>query len=460
MKYYPHTPGDIKEMLEFIGAESVDSLFSDIPKSRQIDSLGLPPPLSESEVVSRLNAMATKNRPFYDSPCFLGAGIYRHFSPSVVDAVLSRSEFYTAYTPYQAEASQGMLQSIFEYQTMICLLTGMDVSNASMYDGATACAEAVSMALSHTGNKEILLSAGLHPEYREVVETYFRHTQGVVVREIPLVDGVTSVSGLEGMAGPDTAGVIIQNPNCLGFIEPAEKIGQALKAANKKSLFVVAVAEPHSLGILKNPGSCGADVAVGEAGIMGLPPSFGGPHAGFMAARTSLLRKLPGRIVGQTVDHDGRRAFCLTLQAREQHIRREKAASNICTNQSLCALAVTVYLSCLGRDGFRELAEVNLWRAHYLKDRLLEIPGFRLAAGQPFFNEFTLRCPDDPVRIDLFLKSRGMTGGFVTGRWKKEWSDLMTFSVTEMNTRKEMDDLAACLGAYCREEAGSACTKA
>jgi glycine dehydrogenase subunit 1 len=179
-----------------------------------------------------------------------------------------------------------------------------------------------------------------------------------------------------------------------------------------------------------------------------------------MAARTSLLRKLPGRIVGQTVDHDGRRAFCLTLQAREQHIRREKAASNICTNQSLCALAVTVYLSCLGRDGFRELAEVNLWRAHYLKDRLLEIPGFRLAAGQPFFNEFTLRCPDDPVRIDLFLKSRGMTGGFVTGRWKKEWSDLMTFSVTEMNTRKEMDDLAACLGAYCREEAGSACTKA
>ncbi len=461
MKYFPHTDGDIKEMLESVGVDSVDSLFSDIPPDKLIDRLNLPAPLSEMEVVNALNALSVRNRPAYDRPGFLGAGIYRHFTPSVVDAVLSRSEFYTSYTPYQAEASQGTLQTIFEYQTLISMLTGMDFSNASVYDGATACAEAVSMAMAQTRRSEILISAGVHPEYIETIRTYYRHTQGVVIRELPLADGVTDVSKLSSAITKATAGVLIQSPNCLGFIEPAEEIGKMIREADKKTAYIMAVTEPHSLGVLKNPGGLGADIAVGEAGGLGLPPSFGGPHVGFMAARNAYLRKMPGRLVGQTTDSEGRQAFCLTLQAREQHIRREKAASNICTNQALCALGVTVYLSHLGREGFRDLARLNMDRAHYLRDCLMKIPGFTMAGGQPFFNEFTMKCPDDPMKVDLYLKKQGITGGFITGRWgREEWNDYMTFCVTEMNSRRDMDELAGHLKNFCREEAGTACTTA
>ena len=461
MKYYPHTTGEVKEMLESVGVDSVDSLFSDIPGNKLIDRLDLPAPMSEPEIVRALNTLATRNRPHYDKPGFLGAGVYRHFSPSVVDAVLSRSEFYTSYTPYQAEASQGTLQTIFEYQTLISMLTGMDFSNASVYDGATACAEAASMAMAQTRKKEILVSRGVHPEYIETIKTYFRHTEGVVIKQVSLRDGVTCTDDLHDMVSKETAGVIIQNPNCLGFIEPAREMGQIIKNANKKTTYIIAVAEPHSLGILKTPGDCGADIAVGEAGSLGLPPSFGGPHVGFMAARNSYLRKMPGRLVGQTVDDQGRRAFCLTLQAREQHIRREKAASNICTNQALCALAVTVYLSHLGKEGFRDLARLNLDRAHYLRDSLMKIPGFTMAADRPFFNEFTVNCPGDPVKLDLYLKKQGSTGGFITGRWgREEWSNYMTFCVTEMNSRKDIDDLLGNLKNFCREEVGTKCTTA
>lgn len=458
MKYYPHTPGEVESMLESIGAPSVDSLFSDISPDKKMDSLDMPAPLSEQELMKRIVGMAVRNRPFYDKPCFLGAGIYRHFTPAVVDAVISRSEFYTAYTPYQAEASQGVLQSIFEYQTMICMLTGMDVSNASVYDGATACAEGVSMALNQTRKKEVLISQGLHPEYAATICTYFKNAPSVVLKEVPLKAGVTCRDTMKSMMGKNTAGVVVQSPNCLGYLEDLEAVGKEIKEANKKTMFIVSVAEPHSLGVLRNPGDCGADVAVGEGAGLGLPPSFGGPHLGFMAAKSKYMRKIPGRLVGQTVDKDGKRAFCLTLQAREQHIRRDKAVSNICTNQALCALAATVYLAYLGKDGFYNLGKLNMDKAHYLKKRLEEIDGFDEMTGQPFFNEFTVKCPDDPEKIDLYLRKKGIIGGFVTGKWHPRWKNFITFSVTEMNSRKEIDDLADALKSYCREEVGTACT--
>ncbi len=460
MRFVPHTQQEVREMLESVGASSINSLFSDIPQDKKIASLSLQSSKSEFEVVSIMNRLAERNRPAYEKPAFLGAGAYRHFVPSVVDAVLSRSEFYTAYTPYQAEASQGVLQSIFEYQTLICRLTGMDVSNASHYDGATACTEAAVMAINESRKSEILYSAALHPEYVEVLKTYFRNGENVILREIPLDNGTTSVKKLNDMLGKDTAGVIIQNPNCLGFIEPAVKIGEAIKTAKIKGLYIIAVTEPHSLGILKTPGDCGADIAVGEGAGLGIPVSFGGPFLGFMACKTKYLRKMPGRLVGKTLDEYGKTAYCLTLQTREQHIRREKALSNICSNEALCALAATVYLSYVGRRGFVDLAKRNLEKAHYLKGKLMDIPGFKMFADKAFFNEFTVKCPDDPVKIENFLRERGITPGFRASRWKNEWKDCMIFCVTEMNTHKEINDLVGFLETYCKEEVGSGCTRA
>jgi glycine dehydrogenase subunit 1 len=458
LKYYPHTSGDVERMLKTIGVETVDELFSDIPQDKKIGKLNLPSPRSEMEVVQILNNLSDKNSAFYKKPNFLGAGTYRHFSPSVVDAVMLRSEFYTAYTPYQAEASQGVLQSIFEFQTLICMLTGMDASNASLYDGATACAEAATLAIGHTRKTEILYSQGLHPEYVEVMKTYFRHTDDIVLTEIPLKNSETDTEALRNMVSDNTAGIIIQNPNCLGFIENTVKTGNVIKEINKNTLFIIAVNELHSLGVLKSPGECGADVAIGDAASMGLPPSYGGPHLGFMATTTKYLRKMPGRLVGQTVDENGKRAFCLTLQAREQHIRREKAASNICTNQALCALAASVYLSHIGKKGLAELAALNMAKAQYLKNRLMNLPGFEMIEDRPFFNEFTVKCPDDPVRINRFLYEKGIVGGFNTGKWRSEWKNHMTFCATEMNSKKDIDDLAGFLETYCREEVGSTCT--
>jgi len=457
LHYYPHTGDEIKKALDAIGVESIDQLFRDLPQNKLIKELDLPEPLSEDELVRTFTRMAERNRSFYDKPNFLGAGVYQHFLPSVVDAIVSRSEFYTSYTPYQAEASQGVLQSIFEYQTLICQLTGMDVSNASLYDGSTACAEAASLALNQTRKKEILYSTGLHPEYVEVLKTYFKHYPKVVLKEIPLVQGQTCIETLEKEVSSDTAGVIIQNPNCLGFIEQAEKLGKVIKKNNSRALYIITITEPLSLGILRNPGSCGADVAVGEAAGLGLPPSFGGPHLGFMAVKSKYLRKIPGRLVGQTVDANGKRAFCLTLQAREQHIRRDRATSNICTNQALCALAATVYLCYLGKEGFSQLARLNMAKAHYLKNRLEKNTKCKLIAEKPFFNEFTVSCPDDPVKIERFLFRRNIIGGFITGRWRSEWKDFMTFCATELNSKKEIDDLAGYLEAFCREEVNNRC---
>jgi glycine dehydrogenase subunit 1 len=458
LKYYPHTPGDVEKMLKTIGVESVDELFSDIPQDKIIQGLDMQTPRSEMEVVHLMGSLSNKNSGFYQKSSFLGAGTYRHFTPSVVDAVISRSEFYTAYTPYQAEASQGVLQSIFEFQTLISMMMGMDAANASLYDGATACAEAATMAIGHTRKSEILYSQGLHPEYIDVLKTYFRHTEGIVLKEIPLKNSETDREFLKNTISGDTAGVIVQNPNCLGFIEQVTEIGSITREVNKNALYIVAVNELHSLGILKSPGECGADVAVGDAASLGLPPSFGGPHLGFMATTSKYLRKMPGRLVGQTVDENGKRAFCLTLQAREQHIRREKAASNICTNQALCALAASVYLSHIGKKGLLELAELNLAKAQYLKNKVMDIPGFEMIEDKPFFNEFTMKCPDDPVKINRFLFEKGIIGGFNTGKWRDEWKNCITFCATEMNSRKDIDDLAGFLQTYCREEVSSACT--
>lgn len=454
MKYIPHTGEDIEKMLESIGVESVDSLFSDIPPDKQISSLNLPPGIPEQEVIRKLTLLAEKNRVSHETPGFLGAGAYRHFVPSVVDAVISRSEFYSAYTPYQAEASQGVLQSIFEYQTLVCRLTGMDIANASHYDGATACAEAGIMAVNATRKKEILYSAALHPEYVRVLKTYFRDGKEVKLREIPLRDGITSVFELEKMIGKDTAGVIIQNPNCLGFIEQAVKIGKIIKKAKTKALYIIAVTEPHSLGLLKTPGDCGADIAVGEGASLGMPVSFGGPYLGLMAVKSKYLRKMPGRLVGQTVDTDGKTAFCLTLQTREQHIRREKAVSNICSNQALCALAATVYLSYVGKEGFREIAMRNLEKSQYLIHRIVELPGFEMYQESPFFNECAIKCPGGSEKVERYLREKGITPGFCAGRWKEEWKDVMIFCATEVNTKKEIDDMIGCLEAYYREEVG------
>jgi len=452
LKYTPHTGEDIEKMLESIGAPSVDSLFSDIPREKIISSLNLPGGLPEQDVIRKLSSLAEKNRDSVEKPGFLGAGAYRHFVPSVVDAVISRSEFYTAYTPYQAEASQGILQSIFEYQTLICKLTGMDVANASHYDGATACAEAGIMAVNASRKKEILYSAALHPEYVKVLKTYFRDGKEISLREIPLRDGITSVFELEKMISKDTAGVIIQNPNCLGFIEEAVRIGEIIKKAKTKALYIIAVTEPHSLGILKTPGDCGADIAVGEGASLGMPVSFGGPYLGFMAVKNKYLRKMPGRIVGQTVDADGRTAYCLTLQTREQHIRREKAVSNICTNQALCALAATVYLSYLGKNGFRETAMRNLEKSHYLIHKIVEIPRFEMYRESPFFNECAVRCPGGSENVEKFLRKKGIIPGFCAGRWKDEWKDVMIFCATEVNTKKEIDNIISCLEDYYRKE--------
>lgn len=457
MKYYPHTEEEVTDMLRSIGVSSVDEFFSDIPPDKIIKKLNLPPPMSEYEVVKAITELSQLNESCLKKPSFLGAGSYRHFIPAVVNAVLSRSEFYTSYTPYQAEASQGILQTIFEYQTLICALTGLDVSNASLYDGSTACAEAVSMAINHTGKKEILYSAALHPEYVEVLKTYFNPSGMAILREIPLSEGTIDDKFVEENVTANTAGVIIQNPNCLGFIERAEKISKAVKEKNSKTLFIIAVTEPHSLGILKNPGECGADICIGEGAGLGIPPSFGGPYLGFMAVKAALLRRIPGRLVGQTIDADGKRAFCLTLQAREQHIRRDKAASNICTNEALCALAASVYLSYLGKSGFSALARLNFSRAVYLKDRITSIKGFKLLADRPFFNEFTVKCPDNPVKIWRYLSRHGITGGFVTGKWRIEWADCLTFCVTELNDKDGMDRLADYLESYCRDEVSSEC---
>lgn len=436
-RYIPNTEEDRRQMLSAIGLTDIEELFADIPQNVKLGRrLELPESMSEPELIRHFRSLASKNAHSNEYPCFLGAGAYDHFIPAVVKHITSRSEFYTSYTPYQPEISQGMLQAIFEYQTMICKLTGLDASNASMYDGATALTEAAFMAVRATGRNVLAVSAGVHPEYRDVLKTYAKFN-GITVQEMELSDGKTSVEDLESRLGEDCGAVIVQSPNFVGTVEDLKSIAEA---AAKKGALSIASVDPISLALLKPPGECGIDIATGDGQALGNSLNFGGPHLGFLAVKKELIRKMPGRIVGQTTDHEGKRGFVLTLQAREQHIRREKAVSNICSNQSLNALAAAVYLSVMGREGLKEVAKQCLQKSHYAYEKLLATGKFAKVTNGPFFKEFTVKALKEPISgINRRLLDNGITGGLDLGQTALELENCWLVAVTEKRTKQEID---------------------
>jgi glycine dehydrogenase subunit 1 len=440
--YLPNTEADRKKMLDALGVSSVEALFEDIPKEvRQKAVGGLPGPLSEDELVRHLTDLSERNCHLGQCVSFLGAGIYDHFIPSVVDAVASRGEFYTAYTPYQPEISQGTLTAIFEYQSMICELTGMHVSNASMYDGASALAEAAFMACGATKRDKVLVAKTVHPEYREVTRTYTRF-RGVSVEEIGHNQGVLDLDDLASKLDDSVAAVLVQSPNFLGGIEDVKQLAEM---AHQKGAMLVVSVDPISLSLFEPPGKLGADIVTGEGQALGNPTSFGGPHFGFMAATKKLLRKMPGRIVGQTQDLEGRRGFVLTLQAREQHIRREKATSNICTNQALCALMGAVYMATMGKEGLKEVARLCYDKAHYAMEKLLE-HGFSRVLNGPFFKEFVVSAPEPVESINARLLKEGFVGGYDLSKDYPEIEKGWLVAVTERRSREEIDRFSKVAG--------------
>ncbi|OSX54039.1 aminomethyl-transferring glycine dehydrogenase subunit GcvPA [Anoxybacillus ayderensis] len=441
-RYLPMTEEDKQQMLETIGVQSIDELFSDIPESVRFQGeYNIKPAKSEPELMKELMALAAKNADMKTYTSFLGAGVYDHYIPTIVDHVISRSEFYTAYTPYQPEISQGELQAIFEFQTMICELTGMDVANSSMYDGGTALAEAALLSAAHTKKKKVLLSNAVHPEYRDVVKTYAKGP-GLEVVEIPHKNGVTDVDALQKEMDEDVACVIVQYPNFFGQIEPLKEIEPIAHA--HQGMFVVA-SNPLALGVLTPPGQFGADIVVGDAQPFGIPAQFGGPHCGYFAVKSALMRKIPGRLVGQTTDEEGRRGFVLTLQAREQHIRRDKATSNICSNQALNALAASVAMTALGKNGVKEMATMNIQKAHYAKEAFVN-HGFDVLFTGPFFNEFVVRLNKPVAEVNKKLLGKGIIGGYDLGRDYPELQNCMLIAVTELRTKEEIDTLVKELG--------------
>jgi glycine dehydrogenase subunit 1 len=441
--YIPNTPEDIQEMLKAIGLESVDQLFGDIPKDVHMDrELNIPNSKSELEVTAYLKSLSDKNCSMSKLTSFLGAGAYDHYIPSVVNHVISRSEYYTSYTPYQPEISQGTLQYIFEFQTLICNLTGMDVANASLYDGGTAVVEAALMAAAYSKKDEIIISKSVKPDARKILHTY-AHVQNLKVIEVDVKDGVTDIEALEGLVNDNTAAVIVQSPNFFGIIEDLKAIGEVAHKG-KKTTFVASV-DPISLGILKKPGDLGVDVAVGEGQSMGIPVSFGGPYLGFMAVKKDYVRKLPGRIVGQTEDLDGKRSFVLTLTAREQHIRREKATSNICSNQGLNSLAATVYMVTLGKDGLREVAMQSTKKAHYAYEQIIKSGKYKPMFDKPFFKEFAVSSDKSPMDVNKTLRDEGIIGGYDLGNDYPEFKGGILFAVTEKRTKDEIDKLTGVL---------------
>ena len=434
--YCPNTPQDISEMLAAIGVESVDDLFSGIPAALRTRSFYLPPGMSEFELFRNLQKLAGRNN--HDLVNFIGGGFYDHLIPPVVDHLAGRAEFYTAYTPYQPECSQGTLQALFEYQTAICRLTGMGVSNASLYDGATALAEAAMMAMRITSRERVVIDGCVNPFYRDVVKTYLENL-AVEVVEIPPQQGIIDRGALASALDDRTAAVIIQNPNFFGTLDDLTDLaGQA----HARGALLVASVYPVSLGMVKSPGEMGADIVTGDGQSLGNPLSFGGPSFGFIAAIKKFIRNMPGRIVGETVDREGRRGFVLTLQAREQHIKRHKATSNICSNQSLCALRGLFFLVSLGRQGFAELARLNYDKAEYAKSVFAKLPGVSILNSGPTFNEFTLKLPKDAGPVVERLLSKKIAAGVPLGEWYPELADCMTITVTEKRTREEIDAFA------------------
>jgi glycine dehydrogenase subunit 1 len=431
-------------------------LFEDVPIAHRYPELNLPAPLSEMEIMSTLQHMAGSNLNAGATPTFLGAGAYRHWVPSVVDYVIRRGEFATAYTPYQPEVSQGTLQAIFEYQTLICDLTGMEVTNASHYDGATATAEAVVQAYNvfRKKRRKVLIAPTVHPQYRAVVRTY---TQGLDVEVTGDESPGSSLEDLVARVDGDTACIIVQSPNFLGQIEDLQALSSAIRERDSRALLGV-VTNPISLGLLTPPGAYGADIVMGDGQPLGLGLNFGGPYLGFYATRMSYIRQMAGRVIGQTTDVDGKTAYVMTLTTREQHIRRDKATSNICTNQGLMALAATTYLSTLGKHGLRQVAELNYHKAHYAADRIASLEGFTVSRDKPFFNEFVVECPAPVAEINRYLRegqhlNTPILGGYDLGAVYADMTHSMLVAVTEMNTRAEIDLFVDALKAFTQGQA-------
>lgn len=443
MAYMPHTAEQVKVMLEVLEIDSPEELFRDIPPGIRLNRpLNLPSGLAEKAAWERVIELAERNVHTGQYISFLGAGAYEHYQPKAVNHILFRSEFYTAYTPYQPEISQGTLQAIFEFQTMICELTGMDAANASVYDGATSAAEGALMTVEAARRGTVLVSSLLHPEYQAAVQTYL-HGRGIKTRVLSNTEGVTSLKDLKENLDQDTAGVIIQNPNFLGSIEDLQSFAQV---CHEGGALLEACVDPVSLGLLESPGILGADIVVGEGQGLGLPVSFGGPYLGFMATREKHIRRLPGRMVGKTVDRLGREGYVLTLQAREQHIRREKASSNICSNQALCALAATIYLSLLGPVGLAEVGRQCLQKSYYARTLLSRLPGVSIPFQAPTFKEFVVKTLEEPAQINKRLLKAGIFGGLDLGVYYPELKNHILLCITEMRTREEIEKLAVVWG--------------
>jgi glycine dehydrogenase subunit 1 len=445
MRYIPHTETDIRDMLSAIGIKEIGELFHSIPEALRLEApLDLPSALPEADLTQALSQLASRNVNLEECAVFLGAGAYRHFTPSVVNHLLLRGEFLTSYTPYQPEVSQGTLQAIFEFQSFVCMLTGMEIANASIYDGASSLAEAVLMAHRVNNRNEVLMARTVHPEYRQVVETY---TRGIdfKITEVPYQEnGQTDLDFVRQHVTDDTSSVVIQSPNFFGIVEQYAELGEFLK--EKETLLIVVVAEATSLGILKPPGERGADIVAGEGQGWGLPVSYGGPHVGFFATQEPFFRQVPGRIVGETVDRAGQRSYALTLATREQHIRREKATSNICTNQGLCALAATIWLAAMGKQGVREVALQNLKTANALKDKLKQLKGFGLRFLADTYNEFVLECPGPAQELHAKLLEANIVAGLPLGNFYPELDNCLLLCATEMNSLESIDHFADQLG--------------
>ena len=436
------TEEDKQEMLKVIGVDSIDDLFQDIPESvRFKGEYNIKKAISEPELEKELTKLSYKNVNLQQVNSFLGAGVYDHYIPAIVDAVISRSEFYTAYTPYQPEISQGELQAIFQFQTLICELTGMAIANSSMYDGGTALAEAAMLSCGHTRRKKVLVSQTVHPEYRDVLKTYAKG-QNIEVVEVPHKNGLTDLEALATEINQEVAGLVVQYPNFFGLIEPVKEMEKLIH--DQKGLLIVS-SNPLALGILTPPGEMGADIVVGDTQVFGIPASFGGPHCGYFAVTEKLMRKIPGRLVGETVDEDGKRAYVLTLQAREQHIRREKATSNICSNQALMALASSVAMIALGKKGVKEMALLNIQKAHYAKSKFSEA-GFEIPFTGYHFNEFVVNFNKPISEINKKLLEKGILGGYDLGRDYPELEGHMLICVTELRTKSEIDEFVKEVG--------------
>lgn len=439
MTYIPNTPREQAEMLAAIGVRSIEELFQDVPPRYRFPKLNLPPALSEMEVAAEISEIASTNENVRDDLIsFLGAGAYHHYIPAAVDHILRRGEFYTAYTPYQPEISQGTLQAIFEYQSLMCALTGMEVSNASHYDGATAVAEAVNMAYAVFRGKRtrIVIAPSVHPQYRAVVRTYVQGMGLELVGDEAIADPLTAPDMIQPLIDTNTALVIVQYPDFFGRLYDYTAL---IQAAHAQGALVCVAANPTALALFKTPGEMGADIVAGEAQPLGIPLSFGGPYLGYFTTRKQYVHKMAGRLVGETVDTRGQRAYVLTLTAREQHIKRERATSNICTNQGLMALAAAAYLSLLGKQGLRQVAELCYHKAHYLADRLSQLPGFRRTYAEPFFHEFAIQLPRPFEEVNAHLLEHGILGGYHLGQDYPQLQNHLLIAVTEMNTKEEMD---------------------